>query len=211
MKVIDRDELYESLSVNDNYEVKVNNVDGLQYYTIENFLKYPEKALGVFNLYPAINGVVYTPGMRQNFTPMDLVPIVREYGKILNLDPTKFITSSILAWKDMKVWENSWMPHKDYETVCNLWLKDYSGGTAFYRYKHGTPPKGYQKTNKDNLVSWQNFEGDDDWELYHIIPSVFNTVAIYDGRLYHGTYATFDDNYRYSLISFYQKGDTTYE
>ena len=210
---IDRQELYDSLKVNEDIEVKKIHYGDFSYLCVENFFKTPEKAIELLLKYPALDGGVYTPGARQNLTPMDLVPVLKAYEVIMatvgrKIDPTRFVTSSNIVWKDVKVWKNSWMPHTDFDLVCNLWLCNYEGGTAIYKYKGFlnvkdiTPkPQGY---NKNKLVPWQNFEGDDDWELYYIIPSEFNTVAIYDGTNFHGTYANFNEEYRYSLISFYQ-------
>ena len=210
MKFIDRKELYDGLAVNENLEVKTVKVEDMEYLFIENFLKDIDKAKSILDNYPAINGGVYTPGARQNFTSVDLAPIVSAYGQLLEKDPTKFLTSSIIVRKGMKVWDNSWMPHTDYGTVCNLWLNDYNGGTAFYRHKKETPPKG-MTFNKKNLVDWKSFEGNEDWELFHIIPSKKNTLAIYDGTKYHGAYTTLTEETRWSLISFYQEGDRTYQ
>ena len=210
---IDRQELYDSLKINEDIKVKKIHYGDFSYLCVENFFKTPEKAIELLLKYPALDGGVYTPGARQNLTPMDLVPVLKAYEVILatvgrKIDPTRFVTSSNIVWKDVKVWKNSWMPHTDFDLVCNLWLCNYEGGTAIYKYngvlnvKDITPkPQGY---NKNKLVPWQNFEGDDDWELYYIIPSQLNTVAIYDGTNFHGTYANFNEEYRYSLISFYQ-------
>ena len=210
---IDRQKLYDSLKINEDIKVKKIHYGDFSYLCVENFFKTPEKAIELLLKYPALDGGVYTPGARQNLTPMDLVPILQGYKLIMatvgvEIDPTRFITSSNIVWKDVKVWKNSWMPHTDFDLVCNLWLCNYEGGTAIYKYrgflnvKDITPkPQGY---NKNKLVPWQNFEGDNDWELYYIIPSQFNTVAIYDGTNFHGTYANFNEEYRYSLISFYQ-------
>ena len=210
---IDRQELYDSLKVNEDIEVKKIHYGDFSYLCVENFFKTPEKAIELLLKYPALDGGVYTPGARQNLTPMDLVPVLKAYKTIMatvgrKIDPTRFVTSSNIVWKDVKVWKNSWMPHTDFDLVCNLWLCNYEGGTAIYKYrgflnvKDITPkPQGF---DKNKLVPWQNFEGDEDWELYYIIPSQYNTVAIYDGTNFHGTYANFNEEYRYSLISFYQ-------
>ena len=181
--------------------------------SVENFFKTPEKAIELLSKYPALTGGVYTPGARQNLTPMDLVPVLKAYEVIMatagrKIDPTRFVTSSNIVWKDVIVWENSWMPHTDFDLVCNLWLCNYEGGTAIYKYKGFLNSKDItpkpQNHDETKLVPWQNFEGDEDWELYYIIPSKYNTVAIYDGTNFHGTYAKFNEEYRYSLISFYQ-------
>ena len=96
MKFIDRKELYDGLAVNVNLEVKTIKIEDMEYLFIENFLKDPDKTKSLLDNYPAINGGVYTPGARQNFTPMDLVPIVSVYGQLLEKEPTKFLTSSII-------------------------------------------------------------------------------------------------------------------
>ena len=208
-----RQDLYDSLKVNEDIQVKKLNYGDFSYLSVENFFKTPEKAIELLSKYPALTGGVYTPGARQNLTPMDLVPVLKAYEVIMatagrKIDPTRFITSSNIVWKDVRVWENSWMPHSDFDLVCNLWLCNYEGGTAIYKYRGFLNQKDItpkpQEHDENNLVPWQNFEGDDDWELYYIIPSQFNTVAIYDGTNFHGTYANFNEEYRYSLISFYQ-------
>ena len=210
---IDRQELYDSLKVNEDIQVKKLNYGDFSYLSVENFFKTPEKAIELLSKYPALNGGVYTPGARQNLTPMDLVPVLNAYKQIMatagrKIDPTRFITSSNIVWKDVIVWENSWMPHTDFDLVCNLWLCNYEGGTAIYKYKGFLNSKDItpkpQNHDENKLVPWQNFEGDEDWELYYVIPSKYNTVAIYDGTNFHGTYANFNEEYRYSLISFYQ-------
>ena len=215
MLIIDRDELYEALMLNDELEIKKINLgeDKFSYFVVENVLKTPDKAKELLLKWPALDGGVYTPGARQNFTPMDIVPILTGYKTILEqmggkVTPYNFITSSIMFQKGQKVWENSWYPHTDYSLVCNLLLSDYEGGTAFYSHKGCINKKCFpdykQPYNKYKTVGWKNFEGDEDWELYHIIPSKFNSVAIYDGSNFHGTYATLTKELRYSLISFYR-------
>ena len=242
-----RQDLYDSLKVNEDIQVKKLNYGDFSYLSVENFFKTPEKAIELLSKYPALNGGVYTPGARQNLTPMDLVPVLNAYKQIMatvgrQIDPTRFITSSNIVWKDVRVWGKSWMPHSDFDLVFNLWLCNYEGGTAIYKYKgflnskdinpktedsmpkfevweegskwyarepsctshHSMSAKTKGELMKMTLVPWQNFEGDEDWELYYIIPSKYNTVAIYDGTNFHGTYANFNEEYRYSLISFYQ-------
>ena len=208
-----RQDLYDSLKVNEDIQVKKLNYGDFSYLSVENFFKTPEKAIELLSKYPALNGGVYTPGARQNLTPMDLVPVLKAYEVIMatagrKIDPTRFVTSSNIVWKDVIVWENSWMPHTDFDLVCNLWLCNYEGGTAIYKYKGFLNAKDItpkpQNHDENKLVPWQNFEGDEDWELYYVIPSKYNTVAIYDGTNFHGTYANFNEEYRYSLISFYQ-------
>ena len=208
-----RQDLYDSLKVNEDIQVKKLNYGDFSYLSVENFFKTPEKAIELLSKYPALTGGVYTPGARQNLTPMDLVPVLKAYEVIMatagrKIDPTRFVTSSNIVWKDVIVWENSWMPHTDFDLVCNLWLCNYEGGTAIYKYRGFLNAKDItpkpQDHDENKLVPWQNFEGDEDWELYYVIPSKYNTVAIYDGTNFHGTYANFNEEYRYSLISFYQ-------
>ena len=165
--------------------------------------------------YPALNGGVATPGARQNFTPMDIVPILQGYKAIvetigMKIDPTSFITSSNIAWEGVETMKGSMYPHYDYELVCNLWLCEYNGGTAFYKYKgkssiHEIEIPDYRKP-KEPTVPWKNFDGDDDWEKYYTIPTKYNSVALYNGKKFHSPYADLTEDYRYSLISFYHTG-----
>ena len=122
---IDRQELYDSLKVNEDIQVKKLNYGDFSYLSIENFFKTPERAIELLSKYPALQGHVYTPGARQNLTPMDLVPVLNAYKQIMatvgrQIDPTRFITSSNIVWKDVRVWGKSWMPHSDFDLVFNL-------------------------------------------------------------------------------------------
>ena len=211
---IDRKNVYDDLEVSDEFQIKRIGYGEFSYLRVDNFFKYPDKAIKHLSNYPALNGGVSTPGARQNFTRMDLVPVLQAYKTIVaaadkkDIDPTSFITCSNIAWKGVQVMKGCMYPHSDYELVCNLWLCDYDGGTAFYKYKgfsngdEVTIPK-YREPNEP-MIPWQNFDGDDDWELYYTIPTKFNSVAIYNGRNFHVPYANFNDDYRYALISFYR-------
>lgn len=210
---VDRKELYDSLTVNENLEIKKIKVGDFSYLSVENFFKNPDKAINFLQNYPALNGGVSTPGARQNFTPMDLVPVLQAYESIMKtagdeIDPTSFITCSNIAWKDVEVMHGCMYPHADYELVANLWLCNFEGGTSFYKYKGVSTADEIQipkyRKPKEPLVPWENFDGDEDWELYHTIPTKFNSVAFYNGRNFHAPYANFYDTYRYALISFYR-------
>ena len=210
---VDRKELYDSLAVNENLEIKKIKVGDFSYLSVENFFKTPDKAIRFLQNYPALDGGVSTPGARQNFTPMDLVPVLQAYKSIMKtvgdeIDPTSFITCSNIAWKGVEVMHGCMYPHADYELVANLWLCNFEGGTSFYKYKGVSTADEIQipkyRKPKEPLVPWENFDGDEDWELYHTIPTKFNSVAFYNGRNFHAPYANFYDTYRYALISFYR-------
>ena len=210
---VDRKELYDSLAVNENLEIKKIKVGDFSYLSVENFFKTPDKAISFLQNYPALDGGVSTPGARQNFTPMDLVPVLQAYKSIMKtagdeIDPTSFITCSNIAWKGVEVMHGCMYPHADYELVANLWLCNFEGGTSFYKYKGVSTADEIQipkyRKPKEPLVPWENFDGDEDWELYHTIPTKFNSVAFYNGRNFHAPYANFYDTYRYALISFYR-------
>ena len=122
---IDRDELYKTLEINNHLEITKNTVGKLTYYSISNFLKNPLDTLSVLQNWPALDGHVYTPGARQNFTPMDLVPILKKYQSLCfelglpNTDVTKSQSTSLILSKNTQVWKNSWMPHVDnFRMVC---------------------------------------------------------------------------------------------
>ena len=210
---VERKELNNSLAVSKNLEIKKIKYGDFSYLSVENFFENPDKAINFLQNYPALNGGVNTPGARQNFTPMDLVPVLQAYQSIMEsagekIDPTSFLTCSNIAWKGVEVMQGSMYPHSDFELVCNLWLCNYEGGTSFYKYKGHLssddvkPPSKLKP--KEPLVPWENFDGDEDWELYYTIPTKFNSVAIYNGRNFHAPYANFYDTYRYALISFYR-------
>ena len=206
---VDRKELYDSLAVNENLEIKKIKVGDFSYLSVENFFKTPDNAISFLQNYPALDGGVSTPGARQNFTPMDLVPVLQAYKSIMKtagdeIDPTSFITCSNIAWKGVEVMHGCMYPHADYELVANLWLCNFEGGTSFYKYKGVSTADEIQipkyRKPKEPLVPWENFDGDEDWELYHTIPTKFNSVAFYNGRNFHAPYANFYDTYRYALI-----------
>jgi|TARA_B110000971_G_C20007310_1_gene499785 hypothetical protein len=218
---IQRNHLYQNFKINEDLQIEeVVLTNGTKYYKVKNFFKYPGMALKNLLEWPVIKppAYVYTPGGRQNFTPMDLVPIVTSYADIAGTindkeyKPQSFITSSNVVPPNPDCWEGSWHPHTDHDMVFNLWLCDWTEGTGLYTYKgyktsreyEGTPD---QKLNRNKIVKWQNFTSGDDYELYHTIPCEFNTLTIYDGKLFHGTIMGEGTGERYSLISFYHPNE----
>ena len=216
-----RKNLAQDLKINEDLQIEevILNNDA-KYYKIKNLFKYPEEALKNLKRWPVIKppSYVYTPGGRQNFTPMDLIPLVKSYADIAGTindkeyKPQSFITSSNVVPPNPDCWEGSWHPHTDHDMVFNLWLCDWTEGTGLYTYKgyktsreyEGTPD---QKLNRNKIVKWQNFTSGDDYELYHTIPCEFNTLTIYDGKLFHGTIMGEGTGERYSLISFYHPNE----
>lgn len=215
--VIDRDELYEASEVNNNMEIfEVKVTDHLRYYVIDNFLKTPDKFIQILQKFPALSGLFY--GARQQFTPVELRNLILAYcdiGKAVGLDlnPRTWITSSNIMWKDMPTKNHDWRPHWDYDAVAMLWLTNTKGGTGFYNF-HGCPAYKMLDENRMSLLQsevrptdpepWKTFDGNDDWQLYHVAETTFNSVIIYNGDFFHSPYPKFDDGYRYNLVSFYQ-------
>lgn len=217
---ISRDELFEALETNNNIEIEEVEVNPIKYYVVHNVFKDPDKAIAVLKKWPVIVPPqhVYTPGGRQHFTPMDLKPLVVYYADIVKhitnqtVNPANFITSSNVVPPEPDVWEGSWHPHTDHDMVFNLWLCDWTEGTGLFTYKDCYNIRDYngkpdQKVNHDKIVKWRNPKLiEDDYKHYHTIPCLFNSVAIYDGKLFHGTImGEGTDEYRYSLISFYHQ------
>lgn len=213
--MFNRQEYYDAIKPNQRFVINETDLGDQKYITISDFFADPEKAIWFLNQYPALDGGTYTPGARQNFTPMDLAPVLNTYVHVLDKtnniksDASQFITSSIIVNKDSRVWTNSWYPHTDYDIVCNLFMNNYNGGTALYKFRGECSSKKINSirppVQRNLLVPWQNFEGDSDWELYHVIPTKFNSVSIYDGTNFHGTYSVMNEEYRWSIISFYRK------
>lgn len=215
--MIVRDELYQVSEVNSNLEIETIHTDHLKYLKVSNFLKYPHEFVSLFSQYPAVVGPSYitTAGARQNFTPIEVRNILIAYQEILDtihlkVNPVKWISSTNIMWDGMVGMTGCNKPHYDATTmVANLWLSEHDGGTAFYCYNGNK----YNKSDLEGenifwelspeLKVWENFEGDNEWEKYHLIPTEFNTVYIYDGTFFHAPYPQLNDQYRYSLVSFY--------
>lgn len=216
--VIDRDELYCSSEINPSVEIVEHRpTQHFRYYTIDNFLKTPEKFIENLQKFPALTGLTY--GARQHFTPIELRNLILAYVEIggaigLELNPRNWITSSNIMWDKMETRDEDWKPHHDYDVVAMLWLSNTKGGTAFYNF-HNCPcfkqleNSQLMKLRDENLSRsgcspWKTFEGDNDWHLYHVAETKFNQVILYNGDYFHSPYPKFDDSYRYNLVSFYQ-------
>jgi hypothetical protein len=213
--LLNRNRLYESLEVNDDLQLDEIEVNGkTSWFRIRNVFKDPDAAVESLKNWPVLTGHVYTPGGRQNFTPMDLVPLVKAYSKIAEAitnkehKPESFISSSNVVPPNPRVWDGSWHPHTDHDLVFNLWLCDWTEGTGLFTYKNCLSSREYkgipdQKLNRDKIVDWQNPKTEDGYEHYYTIPCEYNTLTIYDGKLFHGTIMGKGTGYRYSLISFH--------
>ena len=190
--------------------METRTVGTLKYMWVENFLQYPEEFVEHLWKYPGTEGEPYisTPGARQYISPIDLKNVLLGYQAILQqagvtTRPVKWVNCTNIMWKGMPGLVGSNKPHTDTsKLVANLWLSDYEGGTAFY--KRGTDASGGDLPRLTTAsCTWEPFHGDDEWELYHVIPSKFNCFYIFDGQHYHAPYPTLTDEKRYSLVSFY--------
>jgi hypothetical protein len=215
--IIDRDELYEASEVNKNLQIVEHKItEHLRYYTIDNFLKTPHKLITLLQKFPALSGLTY--GARQQFTPVELRNLILAYCDIgkkigLQLNPKSWITSSNIMWKDMPTKDHDWRPHSDFDVVGMIWLTDTKGGTGFYNF-HGCPAskmlddhgKKLHQNEKipKEIKPWKTFEGNNEWQLYHIAETKFNSVLLYNGDFFHSPYPVFGKSYRYNLVSFYQ-------
>ena len=215
--VIDRDEFYEASKVNTDLKIIEHKVsDHLRYYTVDNFLKSPHKFVQLLQKFPALTGLTY--GARQQFTPVELRNLILAYCGIgkqigLELNPKSWITSSNIMWKDMPTKDHDWRPHNDFDVVGMLWLTETKGGTGFYNF-HKCP--AFKMLDKDTemlldneefsreIRPWKTFEGNHEWELYHVAKTKCKSVILYNGDFFHSPYPIFGKSYRYNLVSFYQ-------
>lgn len=220
MVSITRKELNESFLINSNFKLeKVELPNGVYYHVIKDILKDPEKAKSLLDKYPVIvpPDNTYTPGGRQNFSYIDLFPLLQFYCNISrrinpgnNYLPESFVTASNVVPKDPMVWEGSWFPHTDYDLVFNLWLCDWTEGTGLFTWNGNKSEKDTSSfpdppLDTNNIVAWQNPSDSYGFEHYHTIPCQYNSLTIYDGTLYHGTIMGEGTGDRYSLISFYEE------
>jgi len=217
-----------ALEINPNMKTQIIESSGMWYFWGENVFKNLEKAIEFLKQFPALDKRVTTPGSRQYFTPVDVQPLVYLYADICSklykdkFDARRFLTSSIIANKYDQVYENTWIPHTDEDITGQLYLNDYNGGTALYKYKGYLSPQlapdvvtmPDYSTDTDiggryytgNIVDWKKFDGDNDWELYHVIPSKENCIGIFHGAYFHSTYTELQEDCRYVLSSFYHRG-----
>lgn len=217
---ITRKELNDCFLINSNYSLeKVELDNGVSYHIIRDILKDPARCKEILDKYPVIipPDNTYTPGGRQNFSYVDLYPLLNFYSNIAEKIkgkvhlPEHFITASNVVPHHPAVWENSWIPHTDYDLVFNLWLCDWSEGTGLFTWngfknEEEADSFPYTPLNTNNIVPWQNPTNEYGFEHYHTIPCLYNSVAIYDGTMFHGTImGEGKDEYRYSLISFYEE------
>lgn len=216
-KYVTRNTVNTALKINENIELEEHVVQDQTYFKIKNIFVDPEAAIEYLQNWPVLAppDYTYTPGGRQNFTPIDVAPLVKAYAKIADAinsveephSPTSFITASNVVSPNTKCWDGSWHPHADHDMVFNLWLCNWTEGTGLYTYK-GVYDSRYikadQKTNRNKIVNWQNFWSGDDYEHYHTLECEYNSLYVYNGKLFHGTIMGEGEGLRYSLISFYR-------
>ena len=217
-----RRKLHEAFQVNPELTISQIKAGPLHYFIIENFLVDPEGALNYFMEFPALHPPFYVtgPGGRQNISVVEMMPILLVYKSILdklkfpNISAMNFFTSANILYKDMEAHNQNYKPHHDInDIVFTLWLSKHGGGTAFYSYEGECDSRKltsaqYTEAHKRDecLEEWKNFEGDDKWNLYHVVPEKFNTVTLYNGFFLHSMYPKWkNDDYRYNVLSFYHK------
>jgi hypothetical protein len=219
---------FDSLQVTDELQIKEVKAGPLTYFVIEDFLKDPYWALDSLSrwiaLSPAEGHHSTVPGHRQQFAHQEYKPIVTAYKNILThlgfqrIDITKFSNCSNICNNSMVSWGENYYPHYDVNQITViLWLSEHKGGTSFYSYNGKIDSRKLSADefntamrnpeDNDKIVPWVNFEGDSNWDLYHVIPEKFNSICIYNGYNFHAPYPIFNgDEYRYNIISFYYDG-----
>ena len=217
MLFIQRNEIEYATTINPSYEVEGFSVGSFRYLKIRNFLQYPQNFIELLSNYPAVIAPNYisTPGGRQNLSCVEIKNLLFAYKNILTMinvstEPSRWINCTNIMWDGMECLEGSNKPHFDTSTwVANLWLSDHKGGTAFYKYQNSKFNKNDLSVEDNifnitgNIIPWKNFKGDEEWSRYHLIPTEFNTLYLYDGSFFHAPYPQLNTEYRYSLISFY--------
>jgi len=199
-----------------NQDAKLEDVvyDGVQFKTIKNFLKHPDKYIELIKQFPATRDHTYSPGFRQDIPPWAakfITMFIQEH--VGNWSPAR--VSCNIYGGDMLMKNFSNLPHSDpFYGVWNLWLNQKClGGTAFWKHKgkfhvseltqeehkhlFGKPltSTGYEK--------WKNFKGDEDWEMTCIAPMEYNSLLFYNGGFFHSPWiqeSWYLDEYRYSMV-----------
>lgn len=224
------DERDEALKINPNINPKIIEVKdtNMWYVSCEDVFVDLDRAVDFLRRFPAYKRIVTVPGSRQYFHPVEVEPltlVVQDICRVMypnnKFIKNKFSFGSIIANKDDQVYENCWYPHADFWTVaCQVYLNEYNGGTAFYKWRGTThhsetaehlAPNYHRdlgfggKYHTGKLKPWKKFEGDEDWELYHVIPGKPNSLAVFHGSYYHSTYTEFEEEYRYVLSGFHHQ------
>jgi len=220
----------EALKINPNINPKIVEVENtnMWYVSCEDVFVDLDKAVSYLQRFPAYKRIVTVPGSRQYFHPVQIEPFTLLMKSICeSMYPKntfirqKFSFGTIIANKDDRVYENCWIPHADYHTVsCQAYLNEYNGGTAFYKFRGSThvstadPVPHYHrdvglggKYHTGELKPWKKFEGDEDWELYHVIPGKENSLAVFHGSYFHSTYTEFEEKYRYVISGFHHQSN----
>jgi hypothetical protein len=204
MNKISYKEFDEATKLNADINPVLVQIDKLQYLSIENILKEPQKLLEYLNKFPALdkddflkNGKVisYAPGLQQ-LVPSNYLQELTQYFNNL-LYPMIGKEFSIewytnIFYPDMETSETSRYPHVDtFDMAINIWLTENhkDDGTAFYKMKDkffGEPIK-YDFV-EDTKLPWKPFDGNADYEKYMVVPSKYNNAVIYSGKFYHSAY-----------------------
>lgn len=156
-KIFTKKDLDHFCEINEDCEVKINQVEDLQYITIDNFLKYPEELAEFCKLFPAENKneslkqIDFTdiksnsPGIQQPIDEKFLKTLGRNLYKIMeeknfckyeyNEDMWGFYTN--LFYPGMQAYNKNYLPHVDpFTYACNIFLSNAKQtGTAFYKFK----------------------------------------------------------------------------
>lgn len=200
--------------------------------TVGDIFNNPHDVVNFFNTIPQQDNIKNNPREIRGFFPgyqtylrYDFFNLNNFVSFILN-NYYGFSTRSInfsyqCAFTNKKVYKQSTYPHCDDGGMAgNIFLntqeeiEEKKTGTAFYRLKETGEEcffpnraqyrkERYGFSNPDfNLVDFITEADSEKYELYHISPSAFNSMNIYEGSLFHATYVEagdFDDYPRKSM------------
>jgi len=211
--------------INNPYpEKKVLNKD-CDYLVFDDFLKKPDEYKEVLRQFPVFPSDFFydtsSPGWRQIIPFEFFTNIENVLGNYTGSDTWVQQSFTNIYRSGMPCNCKSWYPHQDsMNYALNLWLCDGPGGTAFHTWRgryHGlglpeeTQGRIFNKQVKGNF-EYEEFRGDDEWEMYHLEPVKYNRAIFYNGNNFHsafipeGSYQNHSNDFwdqshwRYSLV-----------
>lgn len=202
--------------INNRYPQKHKLHEGAEILIFDDFLAKPDEYRDLLDRMPAFNSNFFyktaSPGWRQ------IIP----YEFYFHIEALMSNFTQYEVWVEqaftniyrsrMPCKSKCWLPHYDNkEYAFNLWLCDGPGGTGFYNWNgvcnvnhfiEDVRQKVFQHHEQGEYL-YEEFTGDEDWQLYHVSPVQYNRAIFYSGNNFHSAYIpdnSYMEDWRYSLV-----------
>ena len=183
-KYVTRNTVNTALKINENIELEEHVVQDQTYFKIKNIFVDPEAAIEYLQNWPVLAppDYTYTPGGRQNFTPIDVAPLVKAYAKIADaINSVEEFSLEHIAWDGSDWSKAEYIRSGDPADLSGKEFLQLSEAASNGRNAHCRAlfNKHRHRIVQSHQLSKRSFEGEIDTPFHVASPNIFSSSCCF--------------------------------